>query len=155
MPGVKRRAALPQPIRTLVDGLPRVPLAAVVAAALNLTIRRRLPAAVFDQFGERQFSIELRDLDLVMAFRCRGHRFFPASHAGEAALRVRLNAAALATLAQPDEVPVEPFLNDLEIVGDPGLAPAFRRALTGIDVLRARRILRRTARRFSSTRAHA
>ena len=87
--GVRRRAVLPRPIRTLVRKLPRVPSSAVVAAVLNLMVRRRLPVRVFEHLGDRPFSIEVRDADLVMAFRYSGRRFVPVPAAGEVA-RVRL-----------------------------------------------------------------
>lgn len=83
--GVRRRAVLPRPIRTLVRKLPRVPSSAVVAAVLNLMVRRRLPVRVFEHLGDRPFSIEVRDADLVMAFRYSGRRFVPVPAAGEAA----------------------------------------------------------------------
>ena len=145
--GVRRRPAMPRPIRTLVRKLPRVPSAAVVAAVLNLMVRRRLPLRVFEHLGERPFSIEVRDLDLVMAFRYSGRRFVPVPLGGEAALRVRVNASDFATLAAPQDTPPdELFLHDLVVVGEPDIATEVHRALAGIDVARTRRILRRAVR---------
>jgi predicted lipid carrier protein YhbT len=145
--GFRRRAVLPSPIRSLVRSLPRVPSSAVVAAVLNLLVRRRLPVEVFEHLGERPFSIEVRDLDLVMAFRYSGHRFIPVPHAGEEPLRFRVNASDFATLAAPEGAPDDGlFLHDLVVVGDPDLAAEVHRALEGIDVARTRRILRRAVR---------
>lgn len=145
--GVRRRAVLPRPIRTLVRKLPRVPSSAVVAAVLNLMVRRRLPVAVFEHLGERPFSIEVRDADLVMAFRYSGRRFVPVPVAGEAALRIRVNASDFATLAAPEDAPDDGyFLHDLVVVGDPDIAGEVHRALEGIDIVRTRRILRRALR---------
>lgn len=144
--GVRRRAALPRPIRTLVRNLPRVPSSAVVAAALNLMLRRRLPVSAFEHLGDRPFSIEVRDIDLVMDFRYVDRRFVPVPHAGEAALRFRVNASDFATLAAPEGEPCEGFLHDLVITGDPQIAGEVHEALSGIDVARTRRILRRAAR---------
>lgn len=145
-PGLKRRAVLPPPIRTLVRNLPRVPSSAVVAAVLNLLVRRRLPVDVFEHLGERPFSVEVRDMDLVMTFRYSGRRFVPVPCVGEAALRFRVNASDFATLAAPVEAPDGRFLHDLVVIGDPDIAAGVRKVLDGIDVVRTRRILRRAVR---------
>ncbi len=145
--GVRRRAVLPRPIRTLVRKLPRVPSSAVVAAVLNLMLRRRLPVTVFEHLGERAFTIEVRDAELVMAFRYCGRRFVPVPAAGAAALRFRVNASDFATRAAPEGAPDDGhFLHDLVVVGDPDIAGEVHRALDGIDVARTRRILRRALR---------
>jgi predicted lipid carrier protein YhbT len=145
--GVRRRAVMPRPIRTLVRKLPRVPSAAVVAAVLNLMVRRRLPLQVFERLGDRPFAVEVRDLDLVMAFRYSGRRFVPVPFAGEAALRVRVNASDFATLAAPEDAPDDGlFLHDLVVIGDPDIADDVHHALDGIDIPRTRRILRRAVR---------
>ncbi len=142
--GVRRRAVLPRPIRTLVRKLPRVPSSAVVAAVLNLMMRRRLPVSVFEHLGDRPFSIEVRDAGLVMAFRYSGRRFVPVPAAGEAALRFRVNASDFATLAAAEDEPDDGhFLHDLVVVGDPDIADEVHAAIDGIDVVRTRRILRR------------
>ena len=146
LPGLRRRAVLPRPIRTLVRNLPRVPSSAVVAAMLNLLFRRRLPVTVFERLGERPFSIEVRDADLVMYFRYSGRRFVPVPYTGNAALRFRVNASDFATLAAPEDAPDTLFLHDLVVVGDPEIAAEVRRTLAGIDVARTRRILRRAVR---------
>ncbi len=153
-PGLRRRAALPQPIRSLVRKLPRVPSSAVVAAVLNLLVRKRLPVEVFEHLGERPFSIEVRDQDLVMAFRYSGRQFIPVPYAGEAALRFRLDSSDFATLAS-DDAPDDHFLHDLVVVGDPDIAARVHEVLRGIDVMRARRILRRAVRRVVRERARA
>ncbi len=145
--GVRRRAALPRPIRALVRKLPRVPSSAVVAAVLNLMVRRRLPVKVFERLGDRPFSIEVRGPDLVMFFRYAGRRFVPVPAVGEAALRFRVNASDFATLAEPVDAPGDRcFLHDLVVVGEPDIAGEIHRALAGIDVVRTRRILRRAVR---------
>jgi O2-independent ubiquinone biosynthesis accessory factor UbiT len=145
--GVKRRVVLPTPIRSLVRKLPHVPSSAVVAAVLNLLVRKRLPVRVFEHLGERPFSIEVRDLGLVMAFRFSERRFVPVPHAGEEPLRFRVNASDFATLAAPDDAPDDGlFLHDLVVVGDPDIAGEVHEALGGIDVARTRRILRRAVR---------
>ena len=154
-PGLRRRAALPRPIQSLVRKLPHVPSSAVVAAVLNLLVRKRLPVEVFEHLGERPFSIEVRDQDLVMAFRYSGRQFIPVPVAGEAALRFRLNASDFATLAAPDDAPDEHFLHDLVVVGAPDIAARVHEVLRGIDVVRARRILRRAVRRVVRERERA
>jgi len=149
MPGMRRRRALPAPIHRLVRHLPHVPSAAVVAAVLNLLLRRRLPTSVFERLGERPFSIEVRDLDLAMSFRYREGRFVPLPPVHATALRFRVNASDFASLAAPVDHPDRDFLHDLVVVGDPDIAAEVRATLARIDVVRARRILQRAARRVA------
>jgi predicted lipid carrier protein YhbT len=143
---VYRRATLPRPILSLVKNLPRVPSSAVVATMLNLVMRRRLSGEVLEALAERSFTIEVRDLDLTMAFRYGGRRFVPVPAVGEAALRFRVNAADFAALAAPEGDVQTQFLCDLVVVGDPKIAAGVREALAGIDIERTRRTLRRAAR---------
>lgn len=146
--GLRRRPVLPRPIRALVRNLPRVPSSAVVAAVLNLLVRKRLPVKVFEHLGDRPFTLEVRDLDLVMTFRYSGRQFVPVPCGGEAALRFRVNASDFATLAASEGAPDDArFLHDLVVVGDPDIATEVHKALDGIDVMRTRRILRRAVRR--------
>ena len=101
---------------------------------------------MFEHLGDRPFSIEVRDMDLVMAFRYSGRRFVPVPRAGESALRFRVNASDFATLAAKDDAPDALFLHDLVVVGNPDIAQEVHAALAGIDVVRTRRILRRAVR---------
>lgn len=148
LPGVRRRPVLPRPIRTLVRRLPRVPSAAVVAAVLNLLLRKKLPISVFERLGDRPFAIEVRDMDLAMCFRFREGRFVPVPTVPVDVLRFRVNASDFASLAAPEDDPDTAFLHDLVVVGEPEIAMEVRRTLEAIDVVRARRILRRAVRRF-------
>ena len=126
---------------------PRAILGRRGAGAQPPLVRKRLPVQVFEHLGERPFSIEVRDADLVMAFRFRERRFVPVPHAGEEPLRFRVNASDFATLAAPEDAPDDhPFLHDLVVVGDPDIAAEVHKALEGIDVVRTRRILRRAVR---------
>jgi predicted lipid carrier protein YhbT len=148
-PGLRRRVArpvLPQPIRSLVRKLPRVPSSAVVAAVLNLTLRHRLTPDVLERLAERPFTIVVRDMGLVMAFRYRERQFIPIPYQGPAALSFRVDAADFAALAAPEGDPETRFLHDLVVVGDPEIAAKVRETLQGIDVARTRRLLRRTVR---------
>jgi len=151
--GQRRRPVLPRPIRTLVRRLPRVPSAAVVAAALNLLLRKKLPTSVFERLDKRPFSIEVRDMDLLMCFRYSDGRFVPVPPVPVEVLRIRVNASDFASFAGPDDDPADDFLHDLVVVGDPEIASEVRKTLAGIDVVRARRILRRAVRRIERERA--
>jgi predicted lipid carrier protein YhbT len=150
LPRLRRRPVLPRPIHALVRNLPRVPSAAVVAAALNLLLGRRLPAEAFERLGARPFSIEVRDLDLVMTFRHDGRRFVPVPSTKRTALRFRIDAADFAPLAMPESASDVLFLHDFDAEGDPRVASLVREALTGLDVRRTRRLFRRAARRAAS-----
>ncbi len=145
--GFTRRSAVPGSIRTLVRKLPRVPSSAVVAAVLNLTLRRHLPREALERLGERPFTIVVRDMRLVMAFRVSGRRFVAVPAVGDAALSFRVDAADFAALAAPEDDPDTRFLHDLVVLGDPEVASLVRRTLAGLDVVRTRRILRRAVRR--------
>jgi len=144
--GVSRRPAMPRPIRALVRRLPHVPSSAVVAAVLNLTLRRRLSVEVLDRFSDRPFRIVVRDMGLVMAFRCVQGRFLPVAAVGTASLSFRVDAADFAALAAPEDGVDARFLRDLVVVGDPVIATEVRRAMAGLDVARTRRLLRRAVR---------
>lgn len=144
--GMRRRKALPRPIRQLVRRLPRVPSSAVVAAVLNLTLRRKLPPETLEKLGDRLFFIEVRDAELVMAFRYRHPRFFPVPPVGEPALRFRVNAADFTALAEPQDLPEGLFLHDLVVVGDPEIAASVRDTLARLDVTHARKLLARAVR---------
>jgi predicted lipid carrier protein YhbT len=146
MHGQRKRAIWPRTIRSLVRHLPRVPSSAVVAAMLNLTLRRRLPREVLDRHGDRPFTIVVRDMGLVMAFRYRERHFVPVACAAEAALTFRVDAADFAALAAPENDPDTRFLHDLVVVGEPEVAALVRKTLAGLDVTRTRRLLRRAVR---------
>jgi predicted lipid carrier protein YhbT len=157
-PGSRRRSlqpAMPGPIRSLVRRLPRVPSSAVVAAVLNLTLRRGLAADVLERLAERPFTIVVRDMGLVMAFRYSERRFIPVPYQGPAALSFRVDAADFASLAAPEDDPDTRFLHDLVVVGDPEIASSVRETLKGLDVVRTRRLLRRAVRHVGHSRARA
>jgi predicted lipid carrier protein YhbT len=143
---MRRRKALPRPIRQLVRRLPRVPSSAVVAGMLNVTLRRKLPPETLERLAGRLFFIEVRDAELTMAFRYQHPRFFPVPPVGEPALRFRVNASDCTALADPMETPDGPFLHDLVVVGDPEIAEAVRRTLASLDVTHARKLLARVVR---------
>lgn len=130
----------------MVRKLPRVPSSAIVAAILNLTIRKRLSPLVLERLAERPFAIEVRDLRLTMAFHYAGRKFVPVPAVPDAALRFRLDSSDFATLAADEDDPGTSFLRELVIVGDPDIADGVRRSLKGMDVARARRLLRRALR---------
>jgi predicted lipid carrier protein YhbT len=118
----------------------------VVAAVFNLTLRRRLPRETLEQLGERVFFVEVRDADLIMAFKFSNHRFIPVAPAGEPALRFRVNASDFTALAEPVDAPDGIFLTDLVVVGDPQIATAVRETLARLDVTHTRRLLARVVR---------
>lgn len=142
----RRRAVLPLRIRSLVRRLPRVPSSAVVAIVLNLLLRRWLPAEVLRRLAERPFAIDVRDAGLSMAFRYSGRRFVPVPPAGGQDLRFVIQARHFEALAEPEGDPVQPFLDDVAVIGDQAIAAPVREAVRRIDVGRARRLLRRAAR---------
>ena len=142
----RRLKALPRPIRQLVRNLPRVPSSAMVAAVLNLTLRRRLPLETLEQLADRVFFVEVRDADLTMAFRYDNHRFIPVPPVGEPALRFRVNASDFAALAEPADAPDGIILTDLVVVGEPQIATAVRETLARLDVTHTRRLLVRVVR---------
>lgn len=143
---MRRRKALPRPIRQLVRRLPHVPSSAVVAAMLNVTLRRKLPPETLAKLGNRLFFIEVRDAELTMAFRYEHPRFFAVPPVGEPVLRFRVNASDCTALAEPQETPDGPFLHDLVVVGDPEIATAVRDTLARLDVTHARKLIARVVR---------
>lgn len=148
---MRRRKVLPRPIRQLVRRLPHLPSSAVVATVLNLTLRRRLPRETLDQLEGRVFFVEVRDADLVMAFKASNRRFIPVPPVGEPALRFRVNAADFAVLAEREDRPDGLFLHDLVVVGDPQVAAAVRETLARLDVTHARKLIARVVRHVERT----
>ena len=143
---MRRRKVLPRPIRQLVRNLPHLPSSAVVATVLNLTLRRRLPRETLEQLEGRVFFVEVRDVELVMAFKTSGRRFYPVPPVGEPALRFRVNASDFAVLAEREDRPDGLFLHDLVVVGDPQVASAVRETLARLDVTHARKLIARVVR---------
>lgn len=148
---MRRRKVLPRPIRQLVRRLPHLPSSAVLAAVLNLTLRRRLPRETIDQLEGRVFFVEVRDADLVMAFKTSNRRFIPVPPVGEPALRFRVNATDFTVLAEREDRPDGLFLHDLVVVGDPQVASAVRETLARLDVTHARELIARVVRRVERT----
>lgn len=143
---MRRHKALPRPIRQLVRNLPRVPSSAVVAAVLNLTLRRRLPRETLERLADRVFFVEVRDADLTMAFKYSNHRFIPVPPVGEPAVRFRVNASDFIALVEPTDGPDGIFLTDLVVVGEPQIAAAVRETIARLDVTHTRRLLARVVR---------
>ncbi|MBK8322403.1 MAG: SCP2 sterol-binding domain-containing protein [Betaproteobacteria bacterium] len=148
---MRRRKVLPRPIRQLVRNLPHLPSSAVVATVLNLTLRRRLPRETLEQLEGRVFFVEVRDVELVMAFKTSGRRFYPVPPVGEPALRFRVNASDFAVLAEREDRPDGLFLHDLVVVGDPKVAQAVRETLARLDVTHARKLIARVVRHVERT----
>ncbi len=141
-----RRKALPRPFRRVARKLPHVPSSAVVAAMLNLLLRRRLPREALERLGERIFFIEAQDAGLLMAFRCRDGRFYPAPPFEVPALRIRVNAADFVTFVDEREAPAGFRIDASGVAGDPVLATAVREALARLDVARTRKLVARVVR---------
>jgi predicted lipid carrier protein YhbT len=126
--------------------LPRVPSSAVVAAVLNLTLRHHLSRETLDRLGERVFYIDVRDAQMLMAFRCRGGRFIPVPPVEPPALTFRVDAANFTALVEPREGSPGLCLDALSVVGDPVIAAGVRKALAELDATRVRKLLARVAR---------
>ena len=95
--------ALPDAIRILVARLPIQPPSLLLAAALNRTLRPRLPPDAAVQLAGRTVEIEVRDLAVRCRVVLRDGRFSSAPDHGPVTLRIAADAASYLRLLRGDD----------------------------------------------------
>lgn len=124
--------------------LPHFPVTVALTTALNLTLRRKLPAELYERLEGREVAIDVEDLGYTMSFRIRGRRFVPIRGSGKPDLRFRSSAYDFASLAAREEDPDTLFFNRrLVTEGDTELALLVKNSLDTIEVPRTRKVLKR------------
>lgn len=95
--------ALPDAVRAFVARLPIQPPSLLLAAALNRTLRPRLPPDAAQQLADGTVEVEVRDLGVRCRVMLRGGRFRSAPDHGPVTLRIAADAASYLRLLRGDE----------------------------------------------------
>lgn len=125
---------VPAPLAMLARPLPRWPLSAALAHALDAGVGRLVDAAAIAPIEGRRVRLAVRDLDLAVTVECRGGRFHAA--AGDALPDVTFEATLrdYAALALRTEDPDTLFFaRRLRVEGDTELGLVVKNLLDGID----------------------
>lgn len=121
-----------------------------LATALNVFLRRRLPAEIFERLAGREVSIDVREPAFRVSFRVQGRHFVPVRPTASPYLRFRASARDLAAIAAREADPDTLFFNRrLVVEGDTEAALMVKNALDCMEFPRTRAIMRRVLRRLS------
>lgn len=138
---------LPRPLAAVASRLPRRPVCAAFARALDLTLRRKFPAEVLEHLEGHAFVIAVEDAGLELAFRIVGGRFRRVPEGTEPSLRFKAVAWDYAALAAREADPDTLFFNRrLVVEGETELALWVKNTLDTIDIPRTRGFIRRAMR---------
>jgi predicted lipid carrier protein YhbT len=120
---------------------------AALASALNLFLRRKLPAELFERLAGREVAIEVLRPAFRASFRVSGRHFVPMRPGPSPCLRFRATARDFASLAAGEADADMLFFNRrLVLEGDTEAALLVKNALDCIEAPRTRAILRRLLR---------
>jgi len=125
---------LPAPFAALMRPLPRWPLAAALARALDFGVGRVVSAEAIAPLEGRCVRLTVRDLGVDVTVACRGGRFHPAPQgvAPDVAIGATLrDYAALALRAEDPDTLF--FARRLRVTGDTELGLVVKNLLDGID----------------------
>ena len=138
---------LPLPLRAIASRLPRRPVSAAFARALDLTLRRKFPAEVLEHLEGHAFVVAVEDAGLELALRVVGGRFRRVPPGMKPSLRFRAVAWDYAALAAREADPDTLFFNRrLVVEGETELALWVKNTLDTIDIPRTRGFIRRVMR---------
>lgn len=120
---------------------------AALASALNLFLRRKLPAELFERLAGREVEIAVSKPAFRASFGVRGRHFVPVRPSGEPYLRFRASARDFAAIAAREADADTLFFNRrLVVEGDTEVALLVKNTLDAIEAPRARAVLRRAFR---------
>ena len=118
-----------------------------LVSALNLLLRRKLPAELFERLAGHEVAVQVRDSPVGASFRIRGRHFAPMRPTGTPYLRFIASARDFALLAAREEDPDTLFFNRrLVVEGDTEAALLVKNALDCVEAPRVRAALRRVLR---------
>jgi predicted lipid carrier protein YhbT len=126
---------LPQPLASLLSGLPAYPGSMLLVTALNLGLARQLPGDVRQFLLNKKLRIHVRDARLTFDFAWTGQRF--AACAKQQATDLILSASAndFLRLAQRQEDPDTLFFSRrMSIEGDTELGLVVKNALDALEL---------------------
>lgn len=139
-----RGPLLPRMVRTMVQRLPAQPLSRLFANALNVTLRRQLPAELFERHAGRVVVIDVCDAGARFRFQIDRARFSACPAAAAPDLCLRASAYDFTLLAAREEdADTLFFQRRLTVEGDTELALLVKNALDCIEAPRTRQALRR------------
>jgi predicted lipid carrier protein YhbT len=118
-----------------------------LASVLNVFLRRRLPAELFERLAGEEVAIEVLRPALRASFRVKGRHFVPVRPGTSPCLRFRATARDFAMLAAGEADADMLFFNRrLVLEGDTEAALLVKNALDCIEAPRTRAILRQVLR---------
>ena len=121
--------------------------AAALATTLNVFLRRKLPAEVFERLAGKEVAIEVKEPAFRASFRVEGTRFVPVRPSGKPYLRFRASARDFMRIAAREEDADTLFFNRrLVVEGDTESALLVKNSLDAIEAPRTRALLARLLR---------
>ncbi len=118
-----------------------------LATGLNVFLRRKLPAELFEKLAEREVEIAIRGRALRVSFRVRAGHFVPVRPSGAPYLRFRASARDFAAIAAREADADTLFFNRrLVVEGDTEVALLVKNTLDAIEAPRTRALLRHALR---------
>jgi predicted lipid carrier protein YhbT len=118
-----------------------------LVTGLNLFLRRRLPAELFERLRGKEVQLDVREPRILVAFRIHENHFVPVRPGREPALRFRAAARDFAAIAARVEDSDTLFFNRrLVVEGDTELALLVKNTLDTIEMPHTRNLLRRALR---------
>ncbi|WP_028604021.1 ubiquinone anaerobic biosynthesis accessory factor UbiT [Ottowia thiooxydans] len=129
---------VPAPLGALLAHLPAYPGSLLLVTALNMALRRHLPADVAHLLTGKKMRIQVRDARLTFDFTWMGHRFVPRSpleDASGADLTLSASAHDFLLLAQRQQDPDTLFFHRrLSMEGDTELGLVVKNALDAMEL---------------------
>ena len=121
--------------------------AAALATTLNVFLRRKLPAEVFERLAGKEVAIEVKEPAFRASFRVEGTRFVPVRPSAKPYLRFRASARDFMRIAAREEDADTLFFNRrLVVEGDTESALLVKNSLDAIEAPRTRALLARLLR---------
>ena len=126
---------VPQPVATLLSGLPAYPGSLLLVSALNLGLARQLPGDVRQFLLNKKLRIHVRDARLTFDFAWTGERFAACPKQQATDLTLSASAHDFLRLAQRQEDPDTLFFSRrMSIEGDTELGLVVKNALDALEL---------------------
>lgn len=126
---------LPEPVASLLSGLPAYPGSMLLVSALNLGLARLLPGDVRQFLLHKKLRIHVRDARLTFDFAWTGQRFAACPRQQATDLTLSASAHDFLRLAQRQEDPDTLFFSRrMSIEGDTELGLVVKNALDALEL---------------------
>ena len=118
-----------------------------LVSGLNLFLRRKLPADLFDQLQGKEVEIALKRAGARAAFRVQGRHFVPIRPSGSPHVRFRAAARDFALIAaRAEDADTLYFNRRLVVEGNTEAALLIKNTLDSVEFPRSRALLKRVLR---------